>query len=147
MQQNFSQKSSILFITTTFCMFFFLNISFGKTMNFQQTPIPPMALIKDVQQNHVPYIKDVHQKIQKSRKLLNDLTKMRTHATSEERKKELYAPVMKLTKELEHAERVAENLNVSDPKGWQRNKTEMDAVLADLEVTYNKTSPLLNGPN
>jgi cell shape-determining protein MreC len=147
MQQNFSQKSSIFFITTTFCMFSFWNISFGKTMNFEQTPIPPMTLIKDVQQNHEPYIKDVHQQIQKSRKLLNDLTKMRTQATSEERKEELYAPVMKLTKELEHAERVAEHLNVNDPKGWQRNKTEMDAVLADLEVTYNNTSPLLNGSN
>ncbi len=102
-----------------------------------------IMLVTDVKQNQQPYIEDVRQQLQKSRELLKDLKKMRTQASSEERKEDLYYPVMKLTLELEHAERVAKNLDVIDPQGWLRNKTEMDAVLADLEVTYDEALPLL----
>ena len=144
MQQNFSQKSSIIFITTILCIFSFFYISFGKTRSFDQTPLPPITLVKAVQQNHEPYIKDVHQQLQKSRALLNDLKKMRTQALSQEKQEDLNAPIMKLTKELEHAERISKNFDVIDPQPWLRNKTEMDAVLADLEVTYDETLPLLH---
>ncbi len=143
MQQNFLQKSFIFLISTTLCLFSFLNISFGKTRSFEQTPDFPMTLVKAVQQNHEPYIKDVHQQLQKSRALLNDLKKMQTQASSQEKQEDLYAPIMKLTKELEHAERISKNLDVIDPQPWLRNKTEMDAVLANLEVAYDETLPLL----
>ncbi|MCA9453870.1 MAG: hypothetical protein KC584_14805, partial [Nitrospira sp.] len=43
-----------------------------------------------------------------------------------------------------HAERISKNFDVIDPQPWLRNKTEMDAVLADLEVTYDETLPLLH---
>lgn len=69
---------------------------------------------------------------------------MRTQAPSQEKQEDLNAPIMKLTKELEHAERISKNLDVIDPQPWLRNKTEMDAVLADLEVTYDETLPLLH---
>lgn len=144
MQQNFLQRSSIFFITTILCIFSFINLSFGTTRSFDQTPLPPITLVKAVQQNHEPYINDVHQQLQKSRSLLNDLKKMRTQASSQEKQEDLYAPIMKLTKELEHAERISKNLDVIDPQPWLRNKTEMDAVLADLEVTYDETLPLLH---
>ncbi|HSF08189.1 MAG TPA: small metal-binding protein SmbP [Nitrospirales bacterium] len=143
MQQNFSRKSFITLISMTLCIFSFLDMSFGKTRSFEQTPIPPIKLVKDVQENPEPYIKDVHQQLQKSRALLNDLKKMRTQASSQKKQEDLYAPIMKLTKELEHAERISKNLDVIDPQPWLRNKTEMDAVLADLEVTYDETLPLL----
>lgn len=143
MHKVISQQFLILAISTTLFICSSLNVSFGKSTHVEQTLRPQIILVKDVKPNDEPYIADVRQQLQKSRALLNDLTKMRTQASSEERKEDLYYPVMKLTKELEHAERVAKNLDVIDPQGWLRNKTEMDAVLADLEVTYDEVLPLL----
>ncbi len=143
MRQIFSQRSIICLISTTLCMFSFLNLSFGKTWNFEQTPLPPITWVQDVQQNRDPYIKNVHQQLQKSRALLTDLQKMQTQTSNQEKQADLNAPIMKLTEELEHAERMAKNLDVIDPQPWLRNKTEMDAVLANLEVTYDETFRLL----
>ncbi len=144
MPQNISKKLSLLLICTILCIFFFLNISFGNTRSFDLTPLLPITLVKDVQQNRDPYIKEVNQQLRKTRELLNDLKKMRTQTSSQEKQEDLYAPIMKLTKDLEHAERISKNLDVIDPQPWLRNKTEMDAVLANLEVTYDETLPLLH---
>ena len=143
MQHGLSPKSLILVFTTSLFFFSLSNVLFGKSMNFVSTPSPHITLIKNVQKNHEPYIEDVHQQLQKSRALLEDLKTMRTQASSEEKQQGLYGPIMKLTKELEHAERISKNLDVIDPEPWLRNKTEMDAVLADLEVAYNEALPLL----
>ncbi|GJL68230.1 MAG: hypothetical protein NPIRA06_08650 [Nitrospirales bacterium] len=143
MRQIFPQQLIICLTSTTLCMFSFLNLSFGKTRSVEQTPLPPMTLVKAVQQNHEPYIQDVHQQLQKSRALLNKLKKVRTQASSQEKQEDVNASIMKLTKELEQAERISKNLDVIDPQPWLRNKTEMDAVLANLEVTYDETLPLL----
>ncbi len=147
MQKVIPRNFLILAISTILFIFSFLNVSFGKSTHSNQTLRPSILLVKDATPNHEPYIADVRQHLQKSRALLNDLTKMRSQASSEEKKDDLYAPVMKLTKELEHAERIAKNLDVIDPEPWLRNKTEMDAVLADLEVAYDEALPLLKDPN
>ncbi|GJL57795.1 MAG: hypothetical protein NPIRA03_06520 [Nitrospirales bacterium] len=116
MRQIFSPQSIIYLISIILCMFSFLNLSFGKTWNFEQTPILPITLVKDVQPNRDAYIKDVRQQLQKSRALLTDLKMMQTQASSQEKQADLNAPIMKLTKELEHAERIAKNLDVIDPQ-------------------------------
>lgn len=144
MEPVISQRSFRFPIYVILIFFSFLNVAFGKSMNVEAFRTPSSAHGINVNQDHQPYIEDVRQKLQKSRELLKDLKKMRTQASSEEEQQNLYVPVMKLTKELEHAERFSKNLDVIDPQPWLRNKTEMNAVLANLEVAYDEALPFLH---
>lgn len=40
--------------------------------------------------------------------------------------------------------RIRIHIDVIDPEPWLRNKTEMDAVLADLQVAYDEAIPFLH---
>ncbi|MBA3965819.1 MAG: hypothetical protein H0X47_08595, partial [Nitrospirales bacterium] len=92
MHKVISQQFLILAISTTLFICSSLNVSFGKSTHVEQTLRPQIILVKDVKPNDEPYIADVRQQLQKSRALLNDITKMRTQASSEERKEDLYYP-------------------------------------------------------
>ncbi|MEX2492454.1 MAG: small metal-binding protein SmbP [Nitrospirales bacterium] len=144
MQQIISQRS-LMFVFSIVAIFFsLLNVSFGKNVEFRNGPVPSNNFLHSVKQDRQPYIEEVRQQIEKSRELLADLQKMRSQASNKETKENLYYPVMKLTKEIEHAERVSQHLDVIDPQGWLRSKREVDAVLADLHATYDDTLPLLH---
>lgn len=89
------------------------------------------------------YFQYVAMKIQRAEKLLTELQKKAKTVTGDEATT-LTRTATKLNAELDHAKRIFKNLDVIDPEPWLRNKTEVNAVLADLMVTYNRAIPLLH---
>ena len=88
------------------------------------------------------YRRHVAVKIQKSEELLTDLLERAERKTGEEREN-IKRAATKLNAELDHAKRMFQHLHTLDPEPWQRNKTEMNAVLADLADTYDRVLPFL----
>lgn len=89
------------------------------------------------------YQQYVELNIQKAEELLKELKKKAKTATGDEATT-LTRTATKLNAELDHAKRIFKNLDVIDPEPWLRDKTEVNAVLGDLMVTYNRAIPLLH---
>jgi hypothetical protein len=89
------------------------------------------------------YHQYVELNIQKAEDLLKELKKKAETTTGEENA-DLERMATKLHADVDHAKRVFKNLDVIDPEPWLRNKTEVNAVLADLMVTYDRAVPLLH---
>jgi hypothetical protein len=142
MKNFISQISSIFFLSMA--LIFYLNASFGTSANIGNHTGADMTPVNNSDQNQQSYIEDVQEQLQKTRELLKDLQGKHGKASSEERQQNVFAIIIKLTKELKHAERLANKFDVVDPEPWLRNKSEMDAVLADLQVAYDEAFPFLH---
>ncbi|GJL48816.1 small metal-binding protein SmbP [Candidatus Nitrospira salsa] len=89
------------------------------------------------------YKEDVEQQLKKAQNLLQDI-ESRIDTRSKENQETLKRKMMKLNKELEHAQRVYKNFDSVDPKDWLRDKTEVDAVMANLDMAYDEILPTLH---
>lgn len=84
----------------------------------------------------------VKNRIQEAEDLLSDLLERVETRTGEEREN-LQRAATKMHAELEHAKRIVENFEGEDAKQWLRNNTELNAVMANLEVAYDRALPFL----
>ena len=114
-----------------------LNLANAK----QEMPVAQQSTGKESPQDS--YYQYVAMKIQKAEELLNALQQQGKAATGE-KATTLTRTATKLNAELDHAKRIFKNLDVIDPEPWLRDKSEVNAVLGDLMVTYNRALPLLH---
>ena len=89
------------------------------------------------------YRQDIQEQVQKSQDLLQDLQR-RIEARSQENQETLKRKMMKLNKEIEHAQRIYDNFDTIETKDWLRSKSEVDAVMARLDAAYDEILPALN---
>lgn len=88
------------------------------------------------------YKQHVKKHIHKAEALLAELIEKVETATGEEREA-LERTATKINAELQHAKRMFENFEGKDAEQWLRNKTELNAVMANLDVAYDQALPYL----
>jgi hypothetical protein len=119
MKNFISQISSIFFLSMA--LIFYVNASFGTSANIGNHTGADMTPVNNSDQNQQSYIEDVQEQLQKTRELLKDLQGKHGKPSSEERQQNMFAIIIKLTKELKHAERLANKFDVVDHEPWLRN--------------------------
>jgi hemerythrin-like domain-containing protein len=97
---------------------------------------------ENIQPSPEKYKHNVKKHIQKAEDLLMDLMERAEKATGEERET-LERTAVKINAELEHAKRIFSNFEGKDAEQWLRNKTELNAVMANLDVAYDQAIPYL----
>ena len=134
---------TVLILSVIGLSFFFTSHAFGETPHRSHFNSPFLFHVEfSSQQKLQEYHKDIQQQLQKSRDLLKDMENT-VHARSSEEQENLKRKMMKLNKEVEHAQRVYDKFDTIEAKDWLRDKAEVDAVMANLDVAYDEILPIL----